>query len=112
MAQVKKPLTLALGAAFLASAVAPLASAETNPFGAQQLSGGYDLASYDKHAEGSCGEKSAEGSCGEKAAEGSCGEKAAEGSCGEKAAEGNCGEKKPAEGKCGEGKCGEDKAES
>ena len=78
MAQIKKPLTAALGAAFLASAIAPMASAETNPFSAQQLSGGYDLANYDKHREGKCGE----GKCGEKKAE------------------------KKAEGKCGEGKCG------
>ena len=49
-----------------------------NPFSAQQLSGGYDLASYGKDAEGSCGDKSAEGSCGENKAEGKCGE----GKCG------------------------------
>jgi len=41
MAQSKKPLAVALGAAFLATSIAPLASAEFNPFSAQQLSGGY-----------------------------------------------------------------------
>ena len=50
-----------------------------NPFSAQQLSGGYDLASYGKDAEGSCGENKAEGADDDE---------------------------KKAEGKCGEGKCG------
>jgi len=105
MAQIKKPLSAALGAAFLASAIAPMASADSNPFSAQQLSGGYDLASYQKQEEGKCGE----GKCGDKKAEGKCGE----GKCGDKKAEGKCGEgkcgDKKAEGKCGEGKCGEKK---
>ena len=79
MSHSKKPLAMALGAAFLASAIAPMASAEVNPFSAQQLSGGYDLANYDKHGgEGKCGE----GKCGD----------------GDEKGEG--------EGKCGEGKCG------
>ena len=78
MAQSKKPLAAALGAAFLATSISPLLSAEVNPFSAQQLSGGYDLASYGSHdGEGKCGE----GKCGE-------------------------GEKSEGEGKCGEGKCG------
>ena len=98
MAQSRKPLAVALGAAFLASSIAPLASAEVNPFSAQQLSGGYDLASFGKDGEGKCGE----GKCGEGKAngEGSCGGDKAEG-------EGNCGgDKAKGEGKCGEGKCG------
>jgi uncharacterized low-complexity protein len=114
MAQSRKPLAVALGAAFLASSIAPMASAEVNPFTAQQLSGGYDLASFDKHKEGKCGE----GKCGEdkdkdKAkGEGSCGGDKAEGegSCGGDKAEGegSCGGDKAdkGEGKCGEGKCG------
>ena len=93
MAILKKPLAAALGAAFLATSVAPLASAEMNPFSAQQLSGGYDLASYGKDGEGKCGE----GKCGDKKASG-------EGSCGEGNAKGE------GEGKCGEGKCGDNKA--
>ncbi|NQX88970.1 MAG: hypothetical protein HRT77_09930 [Halioglobus sp.] len=98
MSKSKKPLAAALGAAFLASSLAPLASAEVNPFSAQQLSGGYDLANFSKHAgEGKCGE----GKCGEGKGEG-------EGKCGE----GKCGEgKADGEGKCGEGKCGESKAD-
>ena len=71
MAKFKKPLAAALGAAFLATSIAPLASAASNPFSAQQLSGGYDLANYDKHSEGKCGE----GKCGGEKAEG-------EGKCG------------------------------
>jgi uncharacterized low-complexity protein len=110
MAQSKKPLIVALSAAFLASSVVPMATAEVNPFSAQSLNGGYDLANYDKHkegkcGEGKCGEKTAEGKCGEKDAEGKCGEKDAEGACGEKDAEGSCGGAKAAE-KDGEGKCG------
>ena len=97
MSQSRKPLAVALGAAFLASSIAPMASAEVNPFSAQQLSGGYDLANYDKHKEGKCGE----GKCGDKKGEG-------EGSCGgDKTGEGSCGgDKSEGEGKCGEGKCG------
>jgi uncharacterized low-complexity protein len=116
MANSKRPLAVALGAAFLASSIAPLVSAEANPFSAQPLSGGYNLASFDKHAEGGCGGNKAEGegSCGGAKAEGegSCGDKKAEGegSCGGNKAEGEgkCGGDKKAdgEGKCGEGKCG------
>ncbi|MEH6549984.1 MAG: hypothetical protein V7711_14915 [Pseudomonadales bacterium] len=98
-----KPIVGALSAAFLASAIVPAVSADTiNPFAATELSSGYNLANFDKHAEGGCGEGKADG-------EGSCGEgKAkAEGKCGE----GKCGADKKAEkeGKCGEGKCGADK---
>jgi len=115
MAHFKKPLAAALGAAFLATAVAPLAGAAVNPFSSKQLSGGYDLPSYNHHEdgekamEGSCGDKKAtEGSCGDKkATEGSCGDKkATEGSCGDKGKEDAAAEKKAGEGKCGEGKCG------
>ena len=95
MAQFKKPLAAALGAAFLASSVAPMASADVNPFSAQQLKGGYDLPNYDKHKEGGCGgDKDGEGSCG--------GDKGGEGSCGGD----KDGDGKGGEGKCGEGKCG------
>jgi len=110
MAISRKPLAAALGAAFLATSLSPLASAETNPFSAQQLSGGYDLANFDKHAEGKCGDDKAggEGKCGEGKAdgddkadgEGKCGE----GKCGDKKADGEA--KADGEGKCGEGKCG------
>ena len=79
MSNTRKPLAAALGAAFIAASISPVGSADTNPFVASQLSGGYDLANYGKDAEGKCGE----GKCGENKAKG--------------------------EGKCGEGKCGRDK---
>jgi len=89
MAKTKKTLSLALSAAFLASAGAP-AIADVNPFEASPLASGYDIVS--KGEEGKCGE----GKCGE----GKCGE-------GKGDAEGKCGEGKgDSEGKCGEGKCG------
>jgi uncharacterized low-complexity protein len=123
------PLATAIGSAFVAAtalstmALASAASAAENPFQADELRSGYNLAAAD--AEGKCGEgkgksegKCGEGKCGEgkaKAHEGKCGE----GKCGEgkaKAHEGKCGEDKAkAEGKCGEdkakteGKCGGDK---
>ena len=80
-----KPLTAALGAAFLAAAISPIASADVNPFSATPLSTGYDIANADGH-EGKCGE----GKCGESKG----------------------GEDKGEEGKCGEGKCGGDAADS
>ena len=91
-----KPMAAAVGVAFAASmALAPAALANQNPFQADQLSSGYNLAS--KHVEGKCGGDKAEG-------EGKCGEgKQGEGKCGE----GKCGgDKADSEGKCGEGKCG------
>ena len=116
------PLVTAIGSAFVAatalSAVALSSStfAAENPFQADQLRSGYNLAAG---AEGKCGE----GKCGESKAksEGKCGEgkhgegkaksegKCGEGKCGEDKAkaEGKCGEDKAkVEGKCGEGKCG------
>lgn len=113
MAISKKPLAAALGAAFLATSIAPFVSAEANPFSAQQLSGGYDLANFAHHegAEGEADKAEGEGKCGE----GNCGDKKAEGAAdgaaegtADGAAEGTAdGEvKAEGEGKCGEGKCG------
>lgn len=111
---MKKPLAAALSAAFLATSIAPLASAEVNPFAANTLSSGYDLVNYAHHEEGEA--KGGEGKCGGDKAdkEGKCGgDKAGkEGKCGgDKAGkEGKCGgDKATKEGKCGEGKCGGDK---
>lgn len=117
MANSKRPLAAALGAAFLATSIAPLVAAESNPFSAQPLTGGYNLASFDKQQEGGCGANKAEGegSCGGAKAdgEGACGDKKTEGDAAapagdtKAAAEGSCGDNKAAgEGKCGEGKCG------
>jgi len=106
----KKPLAIALGAAFVTSlAGTPVANAAENPFAMSELSSGYMVAEM---AEGKCGE----GKCGgEKTkAEGKCGE----GKCGGDKAktEGKCGGDKAGtegkamgEGKCGEGKCGGEK---
>jgi len=107
---IKKPLAIALGAAFVTSlAGTPVANAAENPFAMSELSSGYVVAEME---EGKCGE----GKCGgdKTKEEGKCGE----GKCGgDKAkAEGKCGGdkameegKKMEEGKCGEGKCGGDK---
>jgi len=112
MAQYKTSRALILGTALLGVSSAQLAAADSNPFGATQLPGGYDLRSM--QSEGKCGEGKCGGEKGAKGAEGKCGE----GKCGEdkgaKSAEGKCGEgkcggekgAKAAEGKCGEGKCG------
>jgi uncharacterized low-complexity protein len=82
-----KPVVNAMGAAFIASGAASMASADAqNPFEAKDLRAGYDLANYGQHGEK--GGKDGEGKCGE----------------------GKCGEgKADKEGKCGEGKCGGDK---
>jgi len=121
----KKPLAAALGAAFVTSMVfAPIASAETNPFGATELETGYMVLAEGKCGEGKCGDKM-KAKKADKTVEAKCGEgksgdevkakkadKAVEAKCGE----GKCGDKmkakkadKAVEAKCGEGKCGEGK---
>lgn len=98
----KQTLTsLAIGSAFAAVALTPVAHAADNPFAAKQLSAGYQLAQADtKGKEGKCGEAK----CG---ADKKGAEKQKDGKCGEA----KCGaDKKAAEkkkdGKCGEAKCG------
>jgi uncharacterized low-complexity protein len=113
--KMKKPLAVAIGAAFLATAAIPVL-AGNNPFTANPLTSGYDQVNKSgaegKCGEGKCGEakKAAkEGKCGEgKCGEAKKGEKAeGEGKCGEgKCGEAKKGEKAEGEGKCGEGKCG------
>jgi hypothetical protein len=104
MAYSRKPLAVALGAAFMATAVAPLASADANPFAATQLSGGYDLVNYGHHEE----KANAESACGEAKCGGNM----------KAAGEHNCGGDKKANGEqacggdmkaAGEHKCGGDK---
>ena len=84
---IKKPLAIALGAAFVTSlAGTSVANAAENPFAMSELSSGYVVAEME---EGKCG--------GDKTKkEGKCGE----GKCGADKA------KSMTEGKCGEGKCG------
>jgi uncharacterized low-complexity protein len=108
---MKNTAMTALGAAMLASSMASVAVADTNPFAAKVMSSGYQLADYAKDAEGKCGEakcgaekKDGEAKCGEA----KCGaDKAAKEG---KGGEAKCGADKAAdEGKCGEAKCGADK---
>lgn len=115
--KMKKPLAVAIGAAFLATAATSVL-ADSSPFTAKPLVSGYQQVSKTE-LEGKCGE----GKCGEAKAhevkkslkEGKCGE----GQCDEakkakkaKLKETESEVKKAAvkkaedEGKCGEGKCG------
>lgn len=89
-----KLVSLAVGSAFAAAALAPAAFAAENPFTVKKLESGYQLAAADdKMKEGSCGaDKKKDGSCG--------GDK--------QAAEKKAADKKK-DGKCGEAKCGADK---
>ncbi len=103
----KKPLAIAMGATFAAAlSASPVANADTNPFGMQNLSGGYVQLAEGKCGEGKCGggmkDKDKEGKCGEGKCGGGMKDKDKEGKCGE----GKCGGDKGKEGKCGEGKCG------
>ncbi len=97
---MKKSLSVALGTTFLAAmSASPVANADTNPFGMQNLESGYMQVAEGKCGEGKCGEGKMKK---EKAKEAKCGEshkKEMDGKCGSK-------EKMKKEGKCGEGKCG------
>ena len=84
---MKKSLSVAMGATFVAAMTAsPMANADANPFGMQNLESGYMQVAEGKCGEGKCGEgkmkkeeKSGEGKCGEgqmkKEGEGKCGGK-------------------------------------
>jgi uncharacterized low-complexity protein len=100
--QMIKPVSLAVGAAFVGALALGHAADAADGLQATDLKQGYLLVDDSKKPEeGKCGEgKCGEGKCG--------GEKAKhEGKCGE----GKCGgEKAKHEGKCGEGKCGGEKA--
>jgi uncharacterized low-complexity protein len=79
---MKKSLSIALGTTFVAAiSAAPVANADTNPFGMQNLESGYMHV-----AEAEAGDKAKEAKCGEgkaKAKEGKCGgDKAKEAKCG------------------------------
>lgn len=102
-----KILSLAIGSAFAAVALSPMANAADNPFGATKLEAGYQLAQADsKKMDGKCGEAKC-GADKKKAAEAKCGaDKKAEAKCGAdmKAAEAKCGADKKGEAKCGANK--------
>ncbi|KXB30956.1 hypothetical protein AT959_09610 [Dechloromonas denitrificans] len=76
-------VSLAVGSAFAAITLSPVAHAADNPFAANKLEAGYQLAQADKMKDGKCGEAK----CG---------------------ADKKATEKKK-DGKCGEAKCGADK---
>ncbi len=114
-----KPLSIALGTTFVAvMSASPVANADANPFGMQNLESGYLQVAEGKCGEGKCGEGKMKKDGAEKMKkEGKCGEshmKEKEGKCGEgmmkkegdakMKKEGKCGEgmmKKEGEGKCG-----------
>jgi uncharacterized low-complexity protein len=106
---MKKSLSVALGTTFLAAmSASPVANADENPFGMQNLESGYMQVAEGKCGEGKCGEgkmkkdgdmkMKKDGKCGE----GKCGEGKMKG---EKSKEGKCGEgkmdKMKKDGKCG-----------
>lgn len=101
-------VSLAVGSAFAAVALSPLAHAAENPFGATKLEAGYQLAQADtKMKDGSCGgDKKMDAKCGadKKAAEAKCGaDKKKDASCGaaKKSTEAKCGAGKKTDAACG-----------
>lgn len=107
----KKLMTAFAASATLFAGITASHAAE-NPFTAQTLEQGYQVAEHhEKGADGKCGSKTKEAKCGAaaatKAGDGKCGAAAASAT---KAADGKCGTAKSTakakDGKCGEGKCG------
>lgn len=101
-------VSLAVGSAFAAIALSPVAHAAENPFGATKLEAGYQLAQADtKMKDGSCGgDKKMDAKCGadKKAAEAKCGaDKKKDASCGaaKKSTEAKCGADKKKDAACG-----------
>lgn len=104
----KKPLALALGAAFaLGGGVA-----QASVFQTTDLASGYMVASAGdaKTGEKKCGEAKCGAECVSNMTKAGKSEADAKAACDKAKAEGKCGGKKEkAEGKCGEGKCGDKK---
>ena len=101
-------VSLAVGSAFAAIALSPVAHAAENPFGATKLEAGYQLAQADtKMKDGSCGgDKKMDAKCGadKKAAEAKCGaDKKKDAFCGaaKKSTEAKCGADKKKDAACG-----------
>jgi uncharacterized low-complexity protein len=108
----KKPLALAMGAAFALTGMATQASV----FQAADLASGYMVAQATPATPATPADKGGEAKCGaaclkEKMGKGGMKEADAKAACDKMAHEGKCGGDKPAtdkkkEGKCGEAKCG------
>jgi uncharacterized low-complexity protein len=100
-------VSLAVGSAFAAIALSPVAHAGENPFGATQLQAGYQLAQADtKTKDGACGgDKKMDAKCGadKKAAEAKCGaDKKKDAACGaDKKKDAACGADKKKDAACG-----------
>ncbi len=97
-----KIVSLAIGSAFAAAALTPLAhAASDNPFSSAKLEGGYQLAQADtKGKDGKCGEAKcgADKKAAEKKKDGKCGEA----KCGaDKKKEASCGGDKKKDASCG-----------
>ncbi|MGH8455293.1 MAG: HvfA family oxazolone/thioamide-modified RiPP metallophore [Nevskiales bacterium] len=107
----KKPIAMALGAAFALNGLAVQAASQGAIFQAADLPSGYTLLAEGKCGEGKCGaeKKAGEGKCGE----GKCGaeafKKMDKDADGKLTLEEFMAGHKAAEGKCGEGKCGAQK---
>ena len=103
----KKPLALALGAAFALGG----GMAQASVFQASDLATGYMIAAADaKPADAKAGDMKCGADCVKKATAGGKSEADAKAACDKAKAEGKCGNKKEKkEGKCGEGKCGDKK---
>lgn len=108
-----KPFAGAFGAAFIASTAVPLASADvTQPFAANPLSAGYELANFDQHKPMDQGMDSG----GKADKEGNCGGSKTE-AAGKSTDDSGMKHDDPAmsssksgkEGKCGDAKCGANK---
>ena len=109
----KKPLALALGAAFTLTGI----GAQASVFQVAELSSGYMVAQATPATPATPADKAGEAKCGaacvkEKMDKGKMKEADAKAACDKMAKEGKCGgdkKEKGKEGKCGEGKCGGNK---
>ena len=102
----KKPLALALGAAFTLAGGA----AQASVFQASDLATGYMVALAGDMKDAKAGEAACGANCVANMTKAGKTEADAKAACDKAKAEGKCGNKKEkAEGKCGEGKCGDKK---
>lgn len=105
MQKLTRISTLASASVLAALALPAAVHATANPFHAQPIAGGYQLADA-AMTEGKCGGTKAATADEKKTAEGKCGGTKA---AADKTADGSAPEGKTSEGKCGEAKCGANK---